>query len=202
MHASHKQRHSNSRKLAPTRWPPGYTIHFLHRHTDIVACSAAVQWYARSGQLPTADGMKHKGQGEDIRSRMGCREVEDPHHVLVSCKCKHEENASEESVKNIRRRIESIGLGDDQFIRLIKTVRFIFSECTNTLAWATLLFVLLSMTYPEIRPSRKPRTVCKQTQTRKIPTQCIKRLVIWHISASHLAYGATFKRRRLKGSMW
>jgi len=27
------------------------------------AYSAAVQWYARSGQLPTAVGMKEKGQG-------------------------------------------------------------------------------------------------------------------------------------------
>jgi hypothetical protein len=29
------------------------------------AYSAAVQWYARSGQLPTADGMRTKGQGDD-----------------------------------------------------------------------------------------------------------------------------------------
>ena len=47
------------------------------------AYSAVVQWYARSGQLLTADGMKNKGQGEDNRCRMGCSAIKDPHHVFV-----------------------------------------------------------------------------------------------------------------------
>src|SRR5882762_125151 len=51
-----------------------------------VAYSAAVQWYARSGQLPTAVGMKEKGQGENMRCRMGCDVIEDTHHVFVTCK--------------------------------------------------------------------------------------------------------------------
>ena len=49
------------------------------------AHSAAVQLYARSGQLPTADVLKERGKISSDRCRLGCGEVEDMHHLFVYC---------------------------------------------------------------------------------------------------------------------
>ena len=49
------------------------------------AYTALVQLYARSGQLPMAEGMVQKGQGEDNSCRMGCKAIEDMHHIFVVC---------------------------------------------------------------------------------------------------------------------
>ena len=49
------------------------------------AYSAAVQLYARSGQLPTADGLKQKKRQESNLCRMGCQAIEDVHHIFTSC---------------------------------------------------------------------------------------------------------------------
>src|SRR5882762_7822581 len=49
------------------------------------AYTALVQLYARSGQLPMAEGMVQKGQSEDKSCRMGCRAIEDMHHIFVVC---------------------------------------------------------------------------------------------------------------------
>ena len=49
------------------------------------AHSAAVQLYARSGQLPTADILVARGKLSSDKCRLGCDEVEDMHHVFVYC---------------------------------------------------------------------------------------------------------------------
>jgi hypothetical protein len=51
----------------------------------ISAHSAAVQLYARSGQLPTADILVERGKLSSNRCRLGCDEVEDMHHIFVYC---------------------------------------------------------------------------------------------------------------------
>ena len=98
------------------------------------AYSAVVQWYARSGQLPTAAGMRDKGQGDETRCRMGCNAIEDPHHVFVLCEAfeKLRDNASEELVKKTIRRIEATGLEEARFANLLKTAKLLFSDCPNT----------------------------------------------------------------------
>ncbi|KIJ89618.1 hypothetical protein K443DRAFT_126728, partial [Laccaria amethystina LaAM-08-1] len=45
---------------------------------------AAVQLYARSGQLPTADILVERGKMSNNRCRLGCDDVEDMHHVFVN----------------------------------------------------------------------------------------------------------------------
>ena len=67
-------------RLYDKRTPPTYP--YL-RATS--AYTALVQLYARSGQLPTAEGMVQKGQGNDNRCRIGCKAVEDMHHIFVVC---------------------------------------------------------------------------------------------------------------------
>src|SRR3984957_2464880 len=48
------------------------------------AYTALIQLYARSGQLPMAEGMVQKGQSKDNRCRVGCKAVEDMHHIFVA----------------------------------------------------------------------------------------------------------------------
>ncbi|KAK0225360.1 hypothetical protein IW262DRAFT_1267418, partial [Armillaria fumosa] len=57
---------------------------FLYTHT-VSAYSAAVQLYARSGQLVTASGLYQKRLLAHEWCRLGCRAIESPHHVFVEC---------------------------------------------------------------------------------------------------------------------
>jgi hypothetical protein len=61
--------------------PPPYVY---HKATS--AYTAALQLYARSGQLATAEKVEERqGNGNGGFCRMGCSEIEDEHHVFVIC---------------------------------------------------------------------------------------------------------------------
>jgi Reverse transcriptase (RNA-dependent DNA polymerase) len=98
------------------------------------AYSAVIQWYARSGQLPTATAMKERDQGDETRCRMGCSAVEDPHHVFVLCKAFGElrNKASKELMEKTRRRIEATELEEAHFEKLLRTAKLLFSDCPDT----------------------------------------------------------------------
>jgi hypothetical protein len=49
------------------------------------AYTALVQLYARSGQLPTAEGMFQKKSSLSRSCRFGCSDTESPHHIFVKC---------------------------------------------------------------------------------------------------------------------
>ena len=51
----------------------------------VSAHSAAVQLYARSGQLATADVLKKRNQLLDDKCRLGCNATESPRHLFISC---------------------------------------------------------------------------------------------------------------------
>ena len=93
--------------------------------------SAAVQWYAQLVQLPTPNGMKNKGQGDDTQCRMGCNAT---HHVFVVCKAfnKLREDACQDMVDKTKQKIQAIGLEEAQFTNLLQTAKFLFSECHIT----------------------------------------------------------------------
>ncbi|KAK0219083.1 hypothetical protein IW262DRAFT_1437057 [Armillaria fumosa] len=66
--------------LYDQRPPPA----FLYTHT-VSAYSAAVQLYARSGQLATASGLYQKRLLAHEWCCLGCQAIESPHHVFVEC---------------------------------------------------------------------------------------------------------------------
>ena len=70
--------HRMAMRLYDKRSPPTYP--YLRASS---AYTALVQLYARSGQLPTAEGMVQKGQSKDNGCRVGCKAVEDMHHIFV-----------------------------------------------------------------------------------------------------------------------
>jgi len=170
-----KHRYRMAKWLYDPRPPPTYPY---IRAT--AAYSATVQWYARSGQLPTAAGMKEKDQGENTRCRMGCDAIEDTHHVFVACKTfdKLRGDACREIVEKTRRKIEAIGLEEAQFTGLLKTAKSLFSDC--------------SVTWPLHYSFYYLGHIRKQTQTRKIHPQYIWRLAHIHHQTriSHMGEGS------------
>jgi len=70
----------------------------------VSAHSAAVQLYARSGQLATADILKKRNQLEDDKCRLGCDATETPRHLFVNC-IKYQE-WRDESLKEVLDRTE------------------------------------------------------------------------------------------------
>jgi hypothetical protein len=70
----------------------------------VSAHSAAVQLYARSGQLATADILKRRNQLEDDKCRLGCDVTETPRHLFVNC-VKYQE-WRDESLKEVMEKTE------------------------------------------------------------------------------------------------
>jgi len=60
--------------------PPTYP--YLHA---MAVYTALVQLYARSSQLPMVEGIVKKCQSEDDPCRMGCKAMEDMHHIFMTC---------------------------------------------------------------------------------------------------------------------
>ncbi|KAJ7843507.1 hypothetical protein B0H14DRAFT_2359025 [Mycena olivaceomarginata] len=46
---------------------------------------AVVQLYVHSGQLPTTDVLYSRGKLETPLCRLGCKAIEDQHHIFVNC---------------------------------------------------------------------------------------------------------------------
>lgn len=57
---------------------------FIYTHA-VSAYSAAVQLYARSGQLATASGLCQKKMLAHKLCWLGCKAIENPHHIFVEC---------------------------------------------------------------------------------------------------------------------
>jgi hypothetical protein len=96
------------------------------------AYTALVQLYARSGQLPTADGMYQKKALLSRLCRFGCPDNENPHHIFVDCDRFSELRSNERvalssSVKN-RLDIASICLSDQAPVLALAESIFINSN--------------------------------------------------------------------------
>ena len=98
------------------------------------AYTALVQLYARSGQLPMVEGMVQKGQSEDDRCRMGCRAVEDMHHIFVVCPeyAKLRESARDELVKKMCAHLQAIEIEEILVTGLLKKAKSSFINCDFT----------------------------------------------------------------------
>jgi hypothetical protein len=76
------------------------------------AYTALVQLYARSGQLPTADGMYQKKTISSRACRFGCLDTENPRHIFVVCRrfsdMRDKEHAS--LTLSIKRRLDNAAI--------------------------------------------------------------------------------------------
>jgi hypothetical protein len=115
--------------LYDQRPPPTYP--YMHATS---AYTALVQLYARSGQLPMAEGMVQKGQSEDKSCRMGCKVIEDMHHIFVVCLeySRLREEAETEVIKRTRARIQVLEIEETCMSSLLQKAKSLFIDCRST----------------------------------------------------------------------
>jgi hypothetical protein len=112
------------------------------------AYSALVQLYARSGQLGVADRLHRRNKIISNYCRFGCGEVEDEHHIFVSCKRYKEWRSQSASYvyEKTKRKLDEAKLEDADSTLILEAAKSLFSDNI-----AAKLLVLLSRTYPEPR---------------------------------------------------
>ena len=106
--------------------PPTY---LYHRATS--AYTAAVQLYARSGQLATAEKVdERQPDGNGTRCRLGCTEVEDEHHIFVRCPVFEEwrEQAGNSLRKILEERLSKVEVADTHKSSILKKAEFFYSD--------------------------------------------------------------------------
>ena len=105
--------------------PPEYPY---NRATS--AHSAAVQLYARSGQLATADTLYKRKKINDDKCRLGCEAIETSHHLFVDCQCYTEwrEGATEEIAKKTKLKLDTMEIEGDTRERLSEAAKSLFTD--------------------------------------------------------------------------
>ena len=106
--------------------PPSYVY---HKATS--AYTAAVQLYARSGQLATAEKVEDcQADGNGGRCRLGCHEVEDEHHVFVGCLEFNEwrVQAGKQLRKVVEERLIKMKVGDGDKAELLSKAEFFYID--------------------------------------------------------------------------
>jgi hypothetical protein len=94
------------------------------------AYTALVQLYARSGQLPTAEGMFQKKSSLSRSCRFGCPDTESPHHIFVVCDRYSELRSKELTtlVNGIGKKLCDAELSPADQLPIIDTAKSIFSD--------------------------------------------------------------------------
>jgi hypothetical protein len=108
--------------------PPTYSY---HKATS--AYTAAIQLYARSGQLPTRDNMKRKSRiesDESILCRLGCEEIETVQHVFVECDAYKiwREEAGHALKTVVEERLKNQDMGDEQITYILSKAKSFFQN--------------------------------------------------------------------------
>ena len=123
------------------------------------AYTALVQLYARSGQLPTAQGMFQKKTTPSQNCRFGCPDTESPHHVFVECP-RYSELRSKEIVSLVlsieKRMLEAKLVPDDQAL-LLQLARSLFSDSETVWPLVSATFFLGQI--PKINPLIPPYSI-------------------------------------------
>ena len=98
------------------------------------AYTALVQLYARSGQLPTADGMFQKKATLSRLCRFGCPETETPHHVFAICDHFSDFRSNELMSLNtsIKNRLDAGGLTAVDQAPILNIAKSLFSDSASS----------------------------------------------------------------------
>ncbi|KDR77658.1 hypothetical protein GALMADRAFT_119768 [Galerina marginata CBS 339.88] len=94
------------------------------------AHSAAVQLYARSGQLATADILRRRNKIESDQCRLGCEATESARHLFVNC-CHYQpwrKEAAKHLVDTTKLKAETIGCDETTKQNLISAAKSLLSD--------------------------------------------------------------------------
>ena len=109
--------------------PPNLSIHACN-----VCIHSISQLYARSGQLPMAEGMVQKGQSGDKSCRTGCMVIEDMHHIFIDCPKYSDlrKEAEIEVVKGTITHIQTFEIKETCMTSLLQIAKSLFIDCVFT----------------------------------------------------------------------
>jgi hypothetical protein len=116
------------------------------------AYTALVQLYARSGQLPTADGMYQKNATTSSVCRFGCPATENPHHIFVECE-RFSEMRSKELLSlsvSIKKKLDEAAIDLPLQSHILHLAKFIFSD--SDIIWPLHSTVFFLGQIPKIEP--------------------------------------------------
>jgi hypothetical protein len=120
------------------------------------AYTALVQLYARSGQLPTADGMYQKNSISSRVCRFGCPDTENPHHIFAICgrfsELRNKELAS--LCSTVKKRLDDADIDPPHQSAVIQLAKFIFSD--SDLVWPLHSTVYFLGQIPKVEPLLSP----------------------------------------------
>ena len=96
----------------------------------VSAHSAAVQLYARSGQLATADILKKRNQLANDKCRLGCDATESPRHLFI--KCPKYQDWRDESLKEMitktELKVETFEIVGEAKENIMETAKSLFTD--------------------------------------------------------------------------
>ena len=122
------------------------------------AYTALIQLYARSGQLPTAEGM-HQKNATSVSSqacRFGCLATESPHHIFAICgrfsELRNKELAS--LSLSVKGRLDDAAIGPPHQSSILQLAKFIFSD--SDLVWPLHSTVFFLGQIPKVEPLLSP----------------------------------------------
>jgi hypothetical protein len=120
------------------------------------AYTALVQLYARSGQLPTADGMYRKNATPSSVCRFGCPVTENPHHIFAVCGHFSEFRTKELAslIVSIKKRLDEAAIDHHHQLSIIQLAKCIFSD--SDIFWPLHSTVFFLGQIPKIEPLLSP----------------------------------------------
>ena len=178
---------SNGHKNRMTTWlysPEAPPEHPYNKSTS--AYSAVVQLYARSGQLPTADTLYKRGKLPTDFCRLGCDEIESPHHLFVHCKHyqKWRDDATDEVLKKTKLKLETLLSNVEPSIHknIMKYAKSLFLDDHSI--WPLKVTQYYLGQVPNVNPVIEDIPDVTTLQRRRITSHVASD---WHIAAVRLA---------------
>ena len=123
------------------------------------AYTALVQLYARSGQLPTAQGMCQKKTLLSRDCRFGCLDTESPHHIFVQCPRFSElrDKELQSLISTVEKRLLEAKLSPADQAQLLESAKSLFSDSENVWPLDSAVFFLGQI--PKIDPLIPPQSM-------------------------------------------
>ena len=123
------------------------------------AYTALTQLYARSGQLPTADGLLQKKTSLSSLCRFGCPDTENPHHIFAMCDHFSELRSNELIVitSSVKRRLDEASVAPIHQTSILDVAKFLFSDSKTIWPLHSTMFYLGQI--PKIEPLLPPLSI-------------------------------------------
>jgi len=148
------------------------------------AHSAAVQLYARSSQLATADTLFRRGKLQDNGCRLGCNEVESMRHLFVKCTIYQHwrDEARKRVMENTTLKLTAMQIEGSFTDNLISAAEFLFSD--HPTIWPLHLTMFYLGQIPDLNALIPPDHGLNRTTMLKLKPHLSSD---WHMSSIRLA---------------